>query len=73
MIRHRISLRTADITILEGLSSSRASEVHAIVKASLKKAKYQKVTIREYCKYKGFNYKETLNDLGLIKAAVSPE
>lgn len=67
MTTHRITLRTCDIATLEGLSASRASEAHATLKASLGKSKFQKVTIREYCKDRGFDYHQTLVDLGLVR------
>ncbi len=71
MCCHRITLRTSDIAQLEGLSNSRASEVHSTLKASLAKSKFQKVTLREYCNDRGFNYDEVLANLGLIHPKVS--
>ena len=70
MTSHRIILRTSDIALLEGLSSSRASEVHSTLKASLKKGSFQKVTIREYCNDRGLSYEETLITLGLVKPQI---
>lgn len=67
MTYHRITLRTADIVQLEGLSDSRASEVHSTLKAILGKSRHQKVTIREYCNYRGLDLSSTLIDLGLVK------
>jgi len=68
MTFHRIVLKTSDIAALEGLSVSRASEAHSTLKASLGKLRKQKVTIREYCADRGFDYNQTLIDLGLKKA-----
>lgn len=65
MTLHRITLKTSDISALEGISMSRASESHSTLKASLSKSKKQKVTIREYCADRGFDYNQTLVDLGL--------
>ncbi|MGD9930156.1 MAG: hypothetical protein AB7U05_09060 [Mangrovibacterium sp.] len=70
MTTHRITLRTCDIATLEGLSASRASEAHATLKASLGKSKFQKVTIREYCADRGFDYYQVLVVLGLINPAI---
>jgi len=70
MTTHRITLRTSDIATLEGLSASRASEAHATLKASLGREKCQKVTIREYCQDRGFDYHQILIDLGLVRPAL---
>ena len=71
MTCHRIIIKTADIALLEGLSSSRASEVHTTLKASLNRGPFQRVTIREYCKDRGLDYHQTLIDLGLVHPQIS--
>ena len=68
MTDHRIVLRTSDIEVLEGVGKSQASELHAILKISLGRTKQQKVTIREYCDDRGFDYDEILIQLGLTNA-----
>ncbi len=70
MTTHRIIIRTSDISILEGVSSSRASEIHNTIKAGLNKGKKQRVTIAEYCDDRGFSYEKVLTDLGLKNGKV---
>lgn len=51
----RIFINTNDIAQLEGLSVKRASEIMRIIMDSLKKEKPNKLTIDEYCKYRGID------------------
>lgn len=57
----RIFINTADIAALEGLSPQRASEIMTLIMDSLGKKKPNKLTIEEYCKYRGVNKQEVLN------------
>ena len=65
MTTNRIIIRTSDISTLEGVSLSRASEIHNTIKAGLGKSKKHRLTISEYCADRGFEYNKTLTDLGL--------
>lgn len=67
MCNHRIILRNSDIEQLEGIGRSRSSELYTTIKDSLGKTNGQKVTIAEYCEYRGFDYEETLITLELKK------
>lgn len=67
MTTHRIIIRTSDISKLEGISPSRASEIINIIKSALKKGKKQLLTIAEYCDYRGLEHDKVLINLGLKK------
>lgn len=56
----RIVIYTADIMQLTDKSESYARKEIQILKKALQKEKHQKVTIREYCQYYGFNIDEVL-------------
>lgn len=56
----RIVIYTADIIILTDKSESYARKEIQTLKKVLHKEKHQKVTIREYCQYYGFNIDEVL-------------
>ena len=51
----RIFINTCDIAILEGISPQRASEIMRTIMDSFQKKKPQKLTIPEYCKYRGIS------------------
>lgn len=56
----RIVIYTADIMQLTDKSESYARKEIQTLKKALQKEKHQKVTIREYCQYYGFNIDEVL-------------
>jgi hypothetical protein len=56
----RIVIYTADIMILTDKSESYARKEIQNLKRALNKEKHQKVTIKEYCQYYGFNIDEVL-------------
>ena len=59
----RIFINTNDIAALEGLSVKRASEIMRTIMDSLKKAKPNKLTIDEYCDYRGVQKNLVLNQM----------
>lgn len=67
MTTHRIIIRTSDIAVLEGVSSTRASVILNTIKSGLNKTKKQRVTIAEYCDDRGFELNRVLTELGLKK------
>ena len=56
----RIVIYTSDIRILTDKSESYARKEIQTLKKVLRKEKHQKVTIKEYCQYYGFNSEEVL-------------
>jgi len=56
----RIVIYPSDIIILTNKSESYARKEIQSLKKALNKAKHQKVTIREYCDYYGFDLAEVL-------------
>lgn len=54
----RIFINPSDISILEGLSAQRASEIHRLIMDSYGKEKPQKLTFSEYCEYRGVSVEE---------------
>lgn len=59
----RIFITTSDIAALEGLSTQRASEIMRIIMDSYKKERPNKLTIAEYCKYRGINETEVTQQI----------
>ena len=59
----RIVIYTADIMHLTDKSESYARKEIQTLKKFLNKEKHQKVTIKEYCQYYGFNLEEVLGVL----------
>ena len=57
---NRIVIYTADIMKLTDKSESYARKEIQNLKKVLQKEKHQKVTIKEYCQYYGFNIEEVL-------------
>jgi len=57
---NRIVIYTADIMVLTDKSESYARKEIQNLKKALQKEKHQKVTIKEYCQYYGFNIDEVL-------------
>ena len=64
----RMEIDTSDIMKLNGKSASTARKQMQDVKKSLKKLKHQKVTIKEYSKYYGFDIDDVL--IALAKPAL---
>ncbi|WP_396167566.1 hypothetical protein [Flavobacterium sp.] len=60
---NRIVIYTADIMVLTDKSESYARKEIQNLKKVLNKEKHQKVTIKEYCQYYGFNIDEVLSVL----------
>ena len=60
MKMNRIVIYTADIMKLTDKSESYARKEIQNLKKVLQKEKHQKVTIKEYCQYYGFNIEEVL-------------
>lgn len=56
----RIVMYSSDIIFLTGKSESYARKEIQNLKRALNKEKHQKVTIKEYCQYYGFNIDEVL-------------
>lgn len=56
----RIVIYTSDIRLLTDKSESYARKEIQSLKRVLNKEKHQKVTIKEYCQYYGFNIDEVL-------------
>jgi hypothetical protein len=56
----RIVIYSADIMQLTDKSESYARKEIQALKKALHKEKHQKVTIKEYCQYYGFNIEEVL-------------
>lgn len=56
----RIIIYTSDIRLLTDKSESYARKEIQNLKRVLNKEKHQKVTIKEYCQYYGFNIDEVL-------------
>lgn len=59
----KIEIDSNDIMKINGKSASTARKQIQDVKKSLKREKHQKVTIKEYCKYFGFDIDDVLNVL----------
>jgi len=59
----RIVIYPSDIIILTNKSESYARKEIQNLKKVLNKEKHQKVTIKEYCQYYGFNLEEVLSIL----------
>ncbi|MFA5299506.1 MAG: hypothetical protein WC389_15055 [Lutibacter sp.] len=59
----KIEIDTSDIMKLNGKSASTARKQIKDVKKSLKREKHQKLTIKEYCVYYGFNFEDVLSAL----------
>lgn len=59
----RIVIYPSDIIILTEKSESYARKEIQSLKTALKKEKHQKVTIKEYCHYYGFDMAEVLGVL----------
>ena len=59
----RIVIYPSDIIILTDKSESYARKEIQNLKKALNKEKHQKVTIKEYCSYYGFNLEEVLGVL----------
>jgi hypothetical protein len=59
----RIVIYPSDIIILTNKSESYARKEIQNLKKALHKEKHQKVTIKEYCHYYGFNLEEVLRIL----------
>jgi hypothetical protein len=59
----RIIIYPNDIVILTEKSDSYARKEIQNLKRALKKAKHQKVTIKEYCTYYGFDINEVIRVL----------
>ena len=57
---NRIVIYTADIMELTDKSESYARKEIQTLKKVLHKEKHQKVTIKEYCQYYGFNVEEVV-------------
>lgn len=60
VIMNRIVMYTSDIRILTDKSESYARKEIQNLKKVLNKEKHQKVTIKEYCNYYGFNIEEVI-------------
>ncbi len=56
----RIVIYVSDIMLLTDKSESYARKEIQKLKKALNKEKHQKVTIKEYCQYYGFNINEVL-------------
>ncbi len=56
----KIEIDTNDIMKINGKSASTARKQIQDVKKSLKRERHQKVTIKEYCMYFGFDIEEVL-------------
>lgn len=54
----KLEIHSSDIMKLNGKSASTARKQIQDVKKSLKKLKHQKVSIKEYCEYFGFDILE---------------
>ena len=59
----RIFIYTCDIAALEGLSVKRAYEIMRTIMDSLNKEKPQKLTIDEYCDYRGVQKHLVINQM----------
>jgi hypothetical protein len=59
----RIVIYPSDIIVLTDKSESHARKEIQRVKAHLKKASHQKITIKEYCSYFGFDLDEVMDAL----------
>lgn len=59
----RIFINTADIAALEGISKQRASEVMRVIMDSFGKQKPNKLTIDEYCQYRGVKNQDVINQI----------
>lgn len=57
---HRIVIYPSDIRLLTDKSESYARKEIQNLKRVLNKEKHQKVTIKEYCQYYGFNIDEVV-------------
>lgn len=64
---NRIALFTQDIVLLTGKSESYARKEIQKLKKFFKKEQHQKVTIKEYCTYYGFDYQEVVAALSQSK------
>lgn len=64
---NRIVIYPNDIVILTEKSDSYARKEIQNLKKVLKKAKHQKVTIKEYCQYYGFDINEVIGVLSKFK------
>jgi len=59
----KIEIDTSDVMKLNGKSASTARKQIQEVKKSLNRLKHQKVSIKEYCNYFGFNYDDVASAL----------
>lgn len=59
----RIFINTSDIAALEGISKQRASEVKQLIMDVYKKQKPNKLTIDEYCEYRGIKPETVKNQM----------
>lgn len=59
----RIFINTNDIAALEGITAKRASEIMRVIMDANKKQKPQKLTIDEYCDYRGVQKYVVVNAL----------
>lgn len=63
----RIFIYTSDIAALEGLTTKRASEVKKLIMDANGKLKPNKLTIDEYCDYRGVAKIVVLNQINSAK------
>lgn len=62
-MNRKLLIYTNDIMLLTGKSESYARKEIQNLKKALKKEKHQKVTIKEYCLYYGFDLADVLIEL----------
>jgi hypothetical protein len=62
----RLDIFIADVRQISGCSDATASRKIALCRDALDKQQHQRLTIREYCTYYGYDYAEILHLLKLI-------
>ena|SRR5690606_5615508 len=64
---HRIDIKSAEIALIMNVSESTAREWIRTMKAVYNKKKHQKITIAEFCDFKGVPYKTIFCQINRMK------
>jgi len=64
---NRICIYPSDVSFLTGKGESTCRRIIRAIKKKNHKEKHQLVTIKEFCIYMGFDYREVFNSINGIK------
>ncbi|MCL9809065.1 hypothetical protein [Flavobacterium luminosum] len=59
----RLIIRPKDVEVILGVSSSYARRVVRVIKRKNKKEKYQKITVKEFCRDQGLDVNDVIQEL----------